>query len=141
MSGSTVGRCINPSYNSQATRACNSGTPMPTGCICAKESSRNGSQVRYEPMLQLQNLFMDGSSSSFSVSNPSTTYSPTVIGGDLTNTGNIGNGDITMGSTNSAKGGDLSLDIPSEAFGIPSIPDFINLDARRKNKKLAVLLI
>merc|ERR1712086_873542 len=104
MGGSTVGRCTNPSYNAQATRACNFRTALPSGCICAAESSRSGSQVRYEPIMQLQNLFMDGSSSSFSVANPSTTYSPTVIGGDLVNTGNIGNlGDITMDSKNDAK--------------------------------------
>ena len=81
----------------------------------------------------LQNLFMDGSSHSFHNANPTTHYSATVIGGDLTNTGNIMNGNIDMTSTNDAKAGDFS-------FSIPDIPGLMNLQ-RRKDKKLAVLLI
>ena len=90
---------------------------------------------------------MDGHSGSFNVANPSTTYSATVIGGNLVNTGDIGNGSIHMDSTNSAKGGDLSVDIPSEAFGMPSMPEMpalLNLDRRREKSKkdrLALLLI
>ena len=89
-------------------------------------------------MSQLQVLFMDGHSSSFHNANPSTTYSPTVIGGSLTNEGNIGNGDISMTSTNSGTGGGFNFSIPGMGGGsggspsaggdsgsgsIPSIPD------------------
>ena len=102
----------------------------------------------YDPIMQLQNLFMDGHSSSFHVANPSTTYSATVIGGNLINHGDIGNGSIHMDSTNSAKGGDLSVDIPSEAFGMPSMPEMpalLNLDRKRREKskkdRLTLLLI
>ena len=79
---------------------------------------------------------MDGHSGNFDVANPSTTYSATVIGGNLVNTGDIGKGSIHMDSTNSAKGGDLSVSIPIEAFGMPYMPEMpalLNLDKRRRH--------
>ena len=90
----------------------------------------------------MQNLIMDASSTSFQVTSPFTNYSPTVIGGDLTNEGYIGNGNIGMASDNYAKGGDLSMSIP--------MMPFLNLDSRRralpkksksKKARLAILLV
>ena len=103
-------------------------------------------------------FFMDADSNSFDVANPSTTYSPTVIGGNLENTGDIGNGSINMQASNEAKAGDLSFKMDmgglggsgggdkGGAFDMPDIPDFMNLMPqwrrnRNPKKRLAVLLI
>ena len=82
---------------------------------------------------------MDANSHSFHVANPSTTYSPTVIHGNIENTGDIGNGAIYMTSNNDAKAGDLSLAVnggggkkkggAEEGMGggmpeMPSMPEF-----------------
>ena len=119
--------------------------------------------------MSLQALFMDGHSHSFHNANPTTTYSPTVIGGSLTNTGDIGNGGITMTSENNASGGSFSFSIPGMdggsggspssgggsggSGGMPDVPDIPplklqNLDLQvrgpklyRNNPRLAVLLI
>ena len=99
-------------------------------------------------------FFMDANSNSFEVASPTTNYGATVIGGNLSNTGNIGNGDINMTSENNAKAGDLdfSMSMPGmggeeDGGGIPSIPEIglLNLlrarQTARKSRRLAVLLI
>ena len=109
--------------------------------------------------MSLQTLFfMDANSNSFQVTSPSTTYSPPVIGGNLVNTGDIGNGSITMTSGNEATGGSLDFSMnmggggkkkggkkEAGAMDMPDIPDFMNLMPQwRRNhskKRLAVLLI
>ena len=76
----------------------------------------------------LQNLFMDGTAGSNQIVTPITNYLPVVIGGTLTQNGNVGNGDINLSSNTSAKGGDLSLMIP--------LMPFMNLDTNVNSYRL-----
>ena len=100
--------------------------------------------------------FMDANSNSFQVVSSSTTYSPTVIGGNLVNTGDIGNGSINMTSDNKAKGGSLDFSMnmgggrkkkggkkQAGPMDMPDIPDFMNLigQSNLRRHRLKVLLI